>query len=352
MNKEIYNFLLWDQKLVKGERSGLSLFTLKDFLYKFGEDLQNYYGEDFYVKGGEEVWPPEYTEGCESDSMILCLADTCEDKKVITKKSVRKSLRKAGSERRRRIKHRYSYENPMNRIHGFAVLKREYSPTYPEKKIMSISTIATTIFSERRGIGSDMMDIIIHLGKVCKYDDIILEAANEYAYNSFGDEEEEGEEEEWDTEEEEEEEEEEDEEDNIWYPTEEVIEIITHELWRKTMRKPEGDNPYYNLGKDYIWENVESYLLNEITVEGEGEEGEEGDEDVDVEEDVEEEFSLSEEPEDYEYGGFWYKKGKESQARLMEFYEKFGFVEDPDIYLNWACYDEYPYPTMRYSVVS
>jgi len=52
MNKEIYNFLLWDQKLVKGERSGLSLFTLKDFLYKYGRDLQNYYGEDFYVKGG------------------------------------------------------------------------------------------------------------------------------------------------------------------------------------------------------------------------------------------------------------------------------------------------------------
>ncbi len=37
------------------------------------------------------------------------------------------------------------------------------------------------------------------------------------------------------------------------------------------MRKPEGDNPYYNLGKDYIWENVESYLLNEIVVEGEEE---------------------------------------------------------------------------------
>ena len=346
MNKEIYNFLLWDQKLVKGERSGLSLFTLKDFLYKYGGDLQKYYSEDFYVQGDEEVWPPEYTEGCESDSMILCMVDTCDDKKVITKKSVRKSLRKAGSERRRRIKHRYSYENPMNRIHGFAVLKREYSPTYPEKKLMSISTIATTIFSENRGVGSDMMDIIIHLGNVCKYDDIILEAANEHAYYAFGYESEE-EEEEWDTEEEEEGEEEE--QDNIWYPTEEVLEIITHELWRKTMRKPEGDNPYYNLGKDYIWENVESYLLNEIAEEGEEEEGDK--EDVDVEEDVER-VSLPEEPEDYEYGGFWYKKGKESQSRLMEFYGKFGFVEDPDIYLNWACYDENPYPTMRYSVVS
>ena len=116
------------------------------------------------------------------------------------------------------------------------------------------------------------------------------------------------------------------------------------------MRKPEGDIPYYNIGKDYIWDNVNSYLSCEI----DGEECEE--EYVLSENEVildleEEEYELSEEPEDYEYGGYWYKEGKKSQQRLMEFYEKFGFVEDPDIYLNWGCYDENPYPTMRYSVV-
>ena len=97
MNKEIYNFLLWDQKLVKGERSGLSLITLKDFLYKYGEGLQNYYGEDFYVKGDEEVWPSEYTEGCESDTMILCMADLWGEDNTFVKQGVKKTIKKATS---------------------------------------------------------------------------------------------------------------------------------------------------------------------------------------------------------------------------------------------------------------
>ena len=348
MNKEIYNSIRVaeqrrhhtvaadtpNSQLIKGGRSGLSLITLKDFLYKYGECLQNYYGEDFYTNGSGEVWSHDNTKGCESDTMILCMADLCEDDTVITKKSIRKSLRRAGSKRRRRIKHRYSYENPMNRIHGFIVLTRVYIPKYPKNKVMSISTIATSIFSDYHGIGSDLMDIIIHLGKVCRYDDIILEVANDFAYNAF----------EEDSEEEEEEGEDEEEEDNTWYPTEEVLDVISHELWRKTMRKPEGINPYYNLGKDYIWNNVNSYLLHEVAVDDQN--------DIENEMNDQKEYSLSEEPEDYEYGGFWYKKGKLSQRRLMEFYEKFGFVEDSDIYLNWACYDEYPYPTMRYSLIS
>ena len=102
MNSQIYN-LLNDGGDHKGRRSSLAMVSLRDFLHEYGVELFNYYGEDFYVKGDEEVWPSEYTEGCESDSMILCMADTCEDKKVITKKSARKSLRRAGSERRRRM---------------------------------------------------------------------------------------------------------------------------------------------------------------------------------------------------------------------------------------------------------
>ena len=106
------------------------------------------------------------------------------------------------------------------------------------------------------------------------------------------------------------------------------------------MRKPEGCNPYYNIDKEYIWMIVSDYLFHTEA------------EDVEVNDEEEEEYELSEEPEDYEYGGYWYKEGKKSQQRLMEFYEKFGFVEDPDIYLNWGCYDDNPYPTMRYSLVS
>jgi hypothetical protein len=31
----------------------------------------------------------------------------------------------------------------------------------------------------------------------------------------------------------------------------------------------------------------------------------------------------------------------------MEFYGKWGFKEDPDVHMNWGCYEEIPFPTMR-----
>tara|TARA_Y100000593_G_scaffold83061_1_gene156375 strand:- start:1083 stop:2039 length:957 start_codon:yes stop_codon:yes gene_type:complete len=318
------------------------MVPLRDFLHEYGEELFSYYGEDFYVPGDEENW---LNDGeVNSDTMILCMVDRSEGYKI-TKKDVRKKIRKAGSQRRRKIKHRYSYVNPMNRIHGYIVLKKEKIQKFPEKKIASILAIATTTFSDKRGVGSDIMDLSIKLMKECGYDNIILEASNDYAYV----EEDEGE---WEEEEETSSDEEEntssdeeggleEDEEQFWYPTEEVLDIISHELWRKTMRKSEGSNPYYNIDKEYIWMIVNDYLSH--TEEEEEEEEEEGEE---------EEYCLSEEPEDYEYGGYWYKEGKKSQQRLIEFYEKFGFVEDPDIYLNWGCYDENPYPTMIYTVVS
>jgi hypothetical protein len=269
---------------------------------------------------------------------------------------VRKKIRKAGSQRRRKIKHRYSYVNPMNRIHGYIILKKENIQKFPEKKIASILAIATTTFSDKRGVGSDIMDLSIQLMKECGYDDIILEASNDYAYVEEDDDEWEDEDETSSDEEEDEEEgtssdeEEYEEEERSWYPTEEVLDIISHELWRKTMRKSEGSDPYYNIDKEYIGMVVNDYLFH--TEEGNIENSDEEEEEEKEEEEEEEEYSLSEEPEDYEYGGYWYKEGKKSQQRLIEFYEKFGFVEDPDIYLNWGCYDENPYPTMIYSVVS
>lgn len=346
MNSQIYN-LLNDGGDHKGRRSSLDMVPLRVLLHEYGEELFNYYGEDFYVPGDEEKW---LNDGeVNSDTMILCMVDRSEGYKI-TKKDVRKKIRKAGSQRRRKIKHRYSYVNPMNRIHGYIVLKKENIQKFPEKKVASILAIATTTFSDKRGVGSDIMDLSIQLMKECGYDDIILEASNDYAYVEEDDDEWEDEEETSSDEEEDEEEdtssdeEQDEEEERSWYPTEEVLDIISHELWRKTMRKSEGADPYYNIDKEYIWMVVNDYLFH--TEEGNIENSDE------EEEEEEEEYSLSEEPEDYEYGGYWYKEGKKSQQRLIEFYEKFGFVEEPDIYLNWGCYDENPYPTMIYSVVS
>ena len=53
------------------------------------------------------------------------------------------------------------------------------------------------------------------------------------------------------------------------------------------------------------------------------------------------------EPGENDYGGFWFMKGKKSQMGLMKFYEKWGFIEDENVHLNWGCYGKIPFPTMR-----
>ena len=40
--------------LVQGRRTGLHMVSLRDFLYKYGGELRDYYEEDFYVRNEEE----------------------------------------------------------------------------------------------------------------------------------------------------------------------------------------------------------------------------------------------------------------------------------------------------------
>ena len=58
---------------------------------------------------------------------------------------------------------------------------------------------------------------------------------------------------------------------------------------------------------------------------------------------------FEDEADDSEYYGFWYRKGKNSQKDLIKFYEKHGFIEDPDIHFTWCCFDSIPYPTMKFN---
>ena len=201
MNSQI-DHLLWKcdhERLqilptITGRRTGLSMVSLRDFVYHYGEELEEYYGADF-VPTGEEKWFHDNTIGKESLYTILCMVDF-RGGDILTKKGITKKIKKAGMERRKKIKHRYSYVNPMNRIHGYIILKKEYIQPYPWKKVMTISVIATSPFSDKRGIGSDIMEIVIKLAKSCEYDDIILEVANDCSWRGFENEEEEEEEEE------------------------------------------------------------------------------------------------------------------------------------------------------------
>jgi ribosomal protein S18 acetylase RimI-like enzyme len=306
-----------------GPRTNLSVVSLKEFIAFYSHELSEYYGEDF---GNPDIKSDQV-----GDTLIICLVDFGYWRN--TSPTTTKTLRKAGRDRRMKIKHRYSYDNPMNRIHGFLIGEEVRNSLIPEEnKILSLSLICASVFSDKKGVGSDLMDHFLHLSKEAGYTDVILEVSNEWAGTEADSEEEESDEEsDEESNEETDEESDSDEEEDSWVPSEEVIDIISHEFWRKTMRKPDGDTPFYNVAKDYISGHVADYLY---AAEG------------DVEEAEPQYVSDEDDPKDHEYGGFWYRKGRSSQIGLIKFYEKFGFVEEPEIHLGWHCYGNIPLPSM------
>lgn len=310
---------------------------LRDFIRDYAIELENYYGVDF----GEDKRGFSYFGGFDGseDPCIICFVDE-EDRTFASTK--RPALRRAGRGRRQKIKHRYSYENPMNRIHGFMFVEGGNNNLTPEdKNILSLSLICSSTFTDKKGIGSDMMEILLAGAKEVGYTDVILEVANEFSgKGQESDDEELSEEEDEEQAEQPEYEESDDEEsddeeqaehsDEVWFPDEDALEIISHELWRKTMRFKD-DIPYYNVDKDYISQHVEEYFYYQ---------------DYEEEDEEKEPIRVSDEPEDNQYGGFWYRKGYKSQEGLIGFYKKFGFVDEPKIHHEWNCYSIVPFPTM------
>jgi hypothetical protein len=127
--------------------------------------------------------------------------------------------------------------------------------------------------------------------------------------------------------------------DDTWCPCESCLELISDELWKKCMRKNHRGIPYYNLEPEYIKECLEDYFSCNLNSEDEDK----------LWEGTEVRSIFEDEADDSEYYGFWYRKGKNSQKDLIKFYEKHGFIEDPDIHFTWCCFDSIPYPTMKFS---
>ena len=321
-----------------GSRSGLRCMDLRDFISDYAIELENYYGVDF----GEDKRGLSELGGFDGgeDPCIICFID---EEDIAFASTNKPALRRAGRKRRQKIKHRYSYDNPMNRIHGFMFVEGGNNNLTPEdKNILSLSLICSSTFTDKKGIGSDMMDILLYGAKEVGYTDIVLEVANEFSGKGHDEEEqdrhseseEEDEEQTGQSEEEEDEEQAEQSEEEEWFPDEEALEIIAHELWRKTMRF-KNDTPYYNVDKEYISQHVEEYFYKQ---------------DYEEEDEEKEPICVSDEPYDNEYGGFWYRKGYKSQEGLIGFYKKFGFVDEPKVHHEWNCYSEIPFPTMLCSL--
>ena len=366
-----------------GKRSGLVKMTLREFIFSWKDELVEYYGSEFMTHKDDILYDTSI-----GDTVIFCLVDNDENVDHLPEE-VKKKIRKSGKWRRDKLKHQWSYVNPLNRIHGYIVLK-DVTNEQHKQKTLSISTVCSTYFSKKKGIGSDLMDLAKSFAEATGYFDIVLEVANEFSgMGKESDEEESADEdgsddEESDDEESDEEEREythegytftwvyetgelidpetdevvghmvEDEDgewspvlndgyeicmDDSWYPCENCIELLSEELWKKCMRKNHRDIPYYNLEQEYILDCLEDYFSCNLNSEDEDK----------LWEGTNVRSIFEDEPDDTEYYGFWYRKGKNSQKDLIKFYEKHGFVEDPDIHFTWCCFDSIPYPTMKFS---
>tara|TARA_B100000900_G_C20548140_1_gene703508 strand:- start:474 stop:1460 length:987 start_codon:yes stop_codon:yes gene_type:complete len=309
-------------------KSGLTPMTLKNFLRTYREDICRYYDLEDYEQALSNLYDKESVDA------ILCMVDT---KKYASPPQDKKFPRKAGSYRRNKWRHKFSYDNPLNRIIAFASLEHcSHSPE--DKKVVKLPVIGSTYFSSIRGAGKDLMNILSALAKVNDYTHMVLEVANEHA--GEGHESEDEFEEEYYSDDSSDEDSEDEEVDEL----DEVIEIVAHELWRKTVRvDKETSVPYYNLSESYIEAELYNHLYNisKSHEENDEEERVELTPLFDCDEDGEEI-----EPRDTSYGGFWYRRGKKSQEMLLGFYEHMGFVEAPEVHKEWGCFSNIPYPTM------
>lgn len=298
---------------------GFEILRLKDFLKKYNEDLSKQ-NLPFNMKRVNYNSPYE----------IFCLTDCREGTLHSMNKEIKQKYRKVNTKRRIRMKKQYLYSNTFNRIHGYLMVEDvSNSEKIPEeKKVLSLSLICASSYSDKRGIGSCLMNFLKKICEKSDFTDIILEVANEHASNYVSDEEEEY----YDSD------------DDGDYEEASYREIfndpfinyLTDEFYRKSLRHRIGENgekeAYYNVGDEYINGILYSYI-NDIH----------GYEKYDFDE-VSEEDKKN--PDADQYGGYYYTKGKLSQKGLFQFYQKFGFKEMPDIHYKWQIYTTDPYPTM------
>jgi len=301
--------------------NGFKIMRLKDFLKLFDDQIDDL----FCLKNRNRSSPYD----------ILCLVDMNDGVNHTMSPDRTKKLRNAGGAKRRKTKEKYHYVNVFNRIHGYIILEDQKNDNIPRnKKVMSLSLICSSYYSNKRGVGSILMDCMIKLGKESGYTDIILEVANEHTgseYDSSDEEEEESDEESYS---EDSDEYNSDEEPDIELVNYGIVEKLGKEFLRKILRINDGV-AYYNIGEDYITDIIHSYINDEYDFE------DYSDSFID--------FDI-EEPGENDYGGFWYIKGKNSQKQLYNFYKKFGFVEDGRINYEWKAFTTDPFPSMVLSL--
>ena len=299
------------------------LLRLKDFLVRYSDKIDH----EMILKKNNKESPYD----------ILCLVDTRENVCHTMSENRKRKLKKSGGAKRRKTKVKYHYDNIFNRIHGYLLLEDlQKNKNIPrDKKVLSLSLICSSYYSNMKGVGTLLMKSMISLAEICEYTDIILEVANEHAGSEESDEEsgEESGEESSDESDEESCEESGESDEEIWVETvnQPLIDCISREFTRKILRISENGTAHYSIGEDYIEDIIYSYIEDEYESEC-----------------YEYEYTpvdLSD-PGETEYGGYYYTKGKRARIELYQYYEKFGFIEDMDIHFKWKAFTTDPFPSM------
>jgi len=261
---------------------------------------------------------------------VYLLVDTSETVKHTMNSDMRKKYRKCGKERRLRLDQKYNYEsNIFNRIHGFIIV--QHAPGLSNDKTLAINVICSSNYTPIKGIGKYMMNSIINFSKSVGYKNIVLEVGSDVIeyYEEESEEEEEEEEEEESEEEMSEDEytdaESDDYEIDVEQIAADVSDMIADELWKKSVRH-RNNVPYYSFGSVYVCSILEAILTND----------KQKDPLPDIVKD-----------EENGYGGYYYHKSKRASKQLIEYYQSFGFKEDPSVHKILKCFSELPFPSFR-----
>jgi hypothetical protein len=304
----LFSSTVRDSKKYYGTGADIYPMTLVNFLMKWKDEIMDVFDLEEYNLLTREFSLYE----------VLCLVDTSDMKISTMDSSMRKKFRRAGKLRRDKLKRKFHYSNPFNRIHAFAII--EDQPGKAEGDTLSISSICSSNYSDVKGLGNFIMKQIIEAAKVAEYDNIVLEVGNDEATTKKAFE--------GESDEEESDEEESDEEEEEYEDYEELIDVVSNFMWRKSVRHEDGD-PYYSFDEEYLRSTISSYLY-----------------DYDYSSCEHEDIDITLDDEEYSYGGHYYTLGKRKSKPLFNFYEKHGFVEDSKVNLVWQCFTETPYPSM------
>jgi len=273
---------------------------------------------------------------------IYLLVDISEDTKHTMSADMKKKYRKCGKERRLRLDQKYNYEaNIFNRIHGFVIV--QHSPGLSGDKTLAINVICSSNYTTIKGIGTYMMNRVIDYSRQSGYKDIVLEVGSDAIehYESESESEEESEEEYNEIDDEAEEyfleskdvgglDVESDDNESLYdididQITEDVCDIISDELWKKSVRH-RNSIPYYSFGSVYVYSILEAIISNNT---------------------VKDPLPDIIANEEHGYGGYYYNKSKRRSSQLIKYYGSFGFKEDPNVHKKLKCFSELPFPSLK-----